>query len=235
MMELNTNKCEVITVTRKRNRIVHQYKLKDAILTPVEATKYLGVTITSDLKWNSHISNVCQKANNTLAFLRRNLRVNSPKLKATAYQSLVRPLVEYASTVWDPSTSKNIYKLEMIQRRAARFTLNRYHNTSSVSSMLQELGWTSLQQRQEISRLVMFYKIHNELVPFNSDAYITKCTRSTRAVHTQGYLMPQSRTQQHQCSFFPRTIKMWNTLPVNVVTAPSTEAFRLQLTKGNNS
>ena len=84
MMELNTNKCEVITVTRKRKRIVHQYKLNDAILTPVEATKYLGVTITSDLKWNSHISNVCQKANNTLAFLRRNLRMNSPKLKATA-------------------------------------------------------------------------------------------------------------------------------------------------------
>ena len=49
MMELNTKKCEVISVTRKRNRIVHQYKLYNSILTPVKATKYLGVPITSDL------------------------------------------------------------------------------------------------------------------------------------------------------------------------------------------
>ena len=144
---------------------------------------------------------------------------------------LVRPLVEYASSVWDPSTAKHIHKLEMVQRRAARYTLNRYCNTSSVSSMLQELGWTSLQQRREHLRLVMFYKIHNQLVPFHSEAHITKTTRPTRAGHSQGYLIPQSRTQQHQSSFFPRTVKSWNTLPVNVVTIPSVQAFRLQLTR----
>ena len=105
MMELNTKKCQVITISRKRNKIHHQHCLNITPLAAVNSTKYLGITITSDLKWNQHTSNICQKVNNTLAFLRRNLRINSPDLKATAYKALVRPLVEYCSTVWDPSTS----------------------------------------------------------------------------------------------------------------------------------
>ena len=89
MMELNTQKCHVITVSRKRNNIQHQYSLNNTPLTAVSSSKYLGITITTDLKWNQHINNICQKANNTRAFLRRNLRINSPDLKAKAYKALV--------------------------------------------------------------------------------------------------------------------------------------------------
>jgi hypothetical protein len=52
------------------------------------------------------------------------------------YISLVRPTVEYASPVWDPYLQKNKYKIEMVQRRAARFDTNRYHNKSSVNDSL---------------------------------------------------------------------------------------------------
>ena len=54
------------------------------------------------MKWTQHINNIVNKANNTLASLRRNLRIKSSDLKATAYKTLVRPIVEYASSVWDP-------------------------------------------------------------------------------------------------------------------------------------
>ena len=47
----------------------------------VESIKYLGVTITNDLKWNTHIFNVCTKANRTLGFLRRNLYSCPPDVK----------------------------------------------------------------------------------------------------------------------------------------------------------
>ena len=224
MLELNTNKCQVITISRKRNKIHHQYCLNNTPLTVVNSTKYLGITITSDLKWNQHTSNICQKANNTLAFLRRNLHINSPDLKATAYKALVRPLVEYCSTVWDPSTNKSIHQLEMVQRRAARFTLNRYHYTSSVESMLSELDWPSLQQRSENFRQVMMYKLHNNLVHFTTETYISQMAGPSRTVHSQGYYIPHSRTEHHIQSFFPRTARAWNILPVTTVTATSLEA-----------
>ena len=65
-----------------------------------------------DLKWNTHVSNacteanitlgVCTKANRTLDFLRRNLSSCPQDVKKTAYKGLVRPILEYASPVWDP-------------------------------------------------------------------------------------------------------------------------------------
>ena len=161
-MVLNTDKCKVITISRKRNKIQHVYHLNNTPLEAVTSAKYLGVTITSDLKWTQHINTVVNKANSTLAFLRRNLRIKSSDLKATAYKTLVRPIVEYASSVWDPATNNQIHQLEMVQRRAARFTLNRYHNTSSVNNMLSELEWPTLQKRRENVRLTMMYKIQQQ-------------------------------------------------------------------------
>ena len=182
-IHLYTTQCTLpITISRKRNKIQHVYHLNNTPLEAVTSAKYLGVTITSDLKWTQHINTVVNKANSTLAFLRRNLRIKSSDLKATAYKTLVRPIVEYASSVWDPATNNQIHQLEMVQRRAARFTLNRYHNTSSVNNMLSELEWPTLQKRRENVRLTMMYKIHNNLahlpeVP--AQDYIMQATQAT--------------------------------------------------------
>ena len=87
----------------------------------------------------------------TLAFLRQNLRVNSPKIKTLARFGLVRPLLEHAATVWDPYTDMNIRKIEKVQRRAAHFVVRNYKGTASVGAILDELGWKSLQGRRKAS------------------------------------------------------------------------------------
>ena len=233
-MELNTEKCQVITVTRNHTVVNHQYRLNDTILKSVTSAKYLGVTLTSDLTWNTHITNICQKANKSLGFLRRNLQIHSTKLKEMAYKTLVRPLVEYSASVWDPYSDRNIHQLEMVQRRAARYVTNRYHNTSSVSEMLHQLDWEPLAVRRENIRLAMMYNIHNDLVVFNSQQYITPVPRATRHVHQHGYRVPHSRTDYHMNSFFPRTVRAWNNLPLETVMSSSLAAFRQNLVKGRN-
>ena len=65
-------KCNMMQLTKKHNKIQASYTLEGTVLENVDRIKYLGVTITSDLKWNSHIRNVCSKAKRTLEFLRRN-------------------------------------------------------------------------------------------------------------------------------------------------------------------
>ena len=60
----------------------HEYTPHGKVLEVVDSVKYLGVTITSDLRWNQQISNMETKGNQTLGFLRRNLRINSPDLKS---------------------------------------------------------------------------------------------------------------------------------------------------------
>jgi hypothetical protein len=56
----------------------------------------------------------------------------------------------------------------MVQRRASRYVVNRYHNTSSVTSILEELKWPTLEERRKRARLVLMYKIVNDLVKIDS-------------------------------------------------------------------
>ena len=125
-MKFHATKCNVITVTGKRKPLQTKNKLIDHTLAKVTSAKYLGMTITEDLKLDTHINDTCAKDNRTLGFLRRNLNIGSVSIKQQAYFTLVRPLVEYTSTVWDPHTQRNIQKLEMVQRPAARYVTNRH-------------------------------------------------------------------------------------------------------------
>ena len=70
--------------------------------------------------------------------------------------SLVRPNFEYAAAAWDPYTAKDIQQLERVQRRAARFVKKDDRHTTSVTGLLDELGWLSLFERRKHSRLTVF-------------------------------------------------------------------------------
>ena len=85
------------------------------------------------------------------------------------YFTLARPLVEYASTVWDPYTQTDINKVEAVQRRVARYVANNHRNRSSVSNIIQRLKWRPLADRRKDTRLVMLYKIDRELVAISKE------------------------------------------------------------------
>ena len=144
-MAFHPDKCYVLTISRNKTPVKFKYCLHGHVLESVDQAKYMGVTISDDLKWESHI-NICGKANMTLGFLRRNLNIGSTSVKEQAYKSLVRPSLEYACSVWDPHLKSDINKIEMVQRRAARYLTNRQRNTSSVGDMLQHLKWHSLER-----------------------------------------------------------------------------------------
>ena len=152
------------------------------ILESVHSAKYLGISISSDLKRNKHIQQISSKANKSLSFIRRNLKIISKTDKNREYQTLVRPKLEYCCTVWDPYTSENIYILEKIQRRAARYVRNRQHNTSSATYMMETLSWPTLQQRRIKARLQMFHKIE---IPCEN--ILVKSQSKTRSTHNQTF------------------------------------------------
>ena len=191
-MEFHPSKCNVLTISRKARPIYHQYTLHGQVLETVKSAKYLGCTITSNLGWSNHISNICGKANKTLSFLRRNLNIGSTSVKQNAYKSLVRPLVEYASTVWDPYIQQDIHRLEMVQRRAARYVSNRLNNRSSVNDMIEHLDWQSLEHRRRTSRLTMMHKIVNDRVAINKQHRLIPPQRRTRHTHQLAFQIPSS-------------------------------------------
>ena len=176
-------------------------------------------------------TNICNKASSTLGFLKRNLNISSKSVKVQAYKSLVRPSLEYACTIWDPYIQQDIDNLERAQRRAARYVCNKYRNTSSVTDMLQHLEWEPLSTRRKNSRLTMLYKIANNHVVIPHTNRLIPQNRQTRHNNSNSYQIPQCRSEYRKQSFFPRTIKEWNTLPESVIKSDTVDSFKRALSE----
>ena len=143
-MSFNPSKCQVLRITRAKCPIQTRYILHNTVLESVPSAKYLGITISDNLSWTPPppplIHLFSKKANQTLGFLKRNIKDHNKDLKSTAYTTLVRPQLEYASTVWSPHTATDT-KLEAVQHRSARWATRDYQRTSSVTQMIKDLNW----------------------------------------------------------------------------------------------
>ena len=219
-MRFQPVKCNMMQLTNKRSsKIQANYTLEGTLLENVESIKYLGVTITNDLKWNTHISNVCTKANRTLGFLRRNLYSCPPDVKEAAYKGLVRPVLEYGSSVWDPHTHGLQEELEKVQNRAARFVTGNYvFETGSMTGILGQLKWESLKKRRKDSRLILLYKGLKGKARIPTDDLIPK-NRRCRNQHSLAFQIPSASKEAYKSSFFPQTIRDWNDLPDSLVSS----------------
>ena len=109
---------------------------------------------------HTHIDSVSKKANQTLEFLKRSIKIHIKDLKFIVYTTLLRPQLEYASKVWSPHTATYIAKLEAVQRRSACWATRDYQRTSSETQMLQDLNWRTLEQWQIDSGLTVCTKSH---------------------------------------------------------------------------
>ena len=162
----------------KRNIIQSTYTIHNHNPQTTNTAKYLGIHIHSTLNWNTHINKTAQRANTTSAFLHRNIRTCPRKTKHLAYTTLVRPILEYASIIWDPHTASNIHKLETVQRRSARHIMHNYSRHASVTTMLQHLHLPTLQQRRQHFKIIILYRITHQLASIPTATYITPSTRN---------------------------------------------------------
>ena len=190
-MRFQPVKCNMMQLTRKRIKKIHaSYTLEGTDLENVESIKYLGVTITNDLRWNKHVSNVCTKANRTLGFLRRNLHSCPQEVKEAAYKGLVRPVLEYGSSVWGHPGVVLQEELESVQKRAARFVTGNYkYETGSMTGILGQLKWECLKKRRKDNRLILLYKGLTRKASIPTDDLIPK-TRRCRNQHSNALQTP---------------------------------------------
>ena len=121
-MKFNVAKCHSMRVTRHLpdKQILFDYTLHQQKLEQVQSAKYLGLTITDNLDWGQHVSEISFKATKTMGFLRRNLALAPRHTKEVAYKTLVRPQLEYAAPIWNPYHKLQYQEVEKVQRTAAR-------------------------------------------------------------------------------------------------------------------
>ena len=105
-------------------------------------------------------------------------------MKEAAYKGMVRPILEYGSSVWDPYPDKLQEELEKVQNRAARsVTRNYVYETGSMTGILGQLKWESLKKRRKDNRLILLYKDLKGKARLPTDELIPK-TRRGRNQHS---------------------------------------------------
>ena len=115
----------------------------------------------------------------------------------------------------------------MIQRRGAQFVHNKYHYSASVTSMLESLGWLTLQARRNYLKLLLTYKIIKAMISISSDNF-KPVTLNTRG-HQSHFHCLQTTCDSYRYSFFPSAIRLWNCLPANIATSANFNKFNFKL------
>lgn len=231
-MVINFNKTVFCSITNKKKVLDFRYTIGSTELAKVDEFKYLGVIFCNTLRWNSHVDYICARAYQKLAFLRRHLRHANRDVRLTAYKSYVRPILEYASCVWDPYRRKQVTQIERIENLALRFIFSEYRRTSSVTAMRAEARLDRLENRRKISRLKELYIIANGLTKIDPETYLLPSTsRSRRTSNTKAISPYQYKNDVFKYSFFCRTIIEWNALPEELVSFCSLELFGAKLTE----
>ena len=107
-MSFNIEKCHIMHVTRNRKPLKTAYTLHNQPLSVVNQATYLGVEVSSTLNWSPHVNKISSKASQSLGFLKRIIHSSKMETKAAAYNSIVRPSLEYCSSVWESYHHKDI-------------------------------------------------------------------------------------------------------------------------------
>lgn len=224
LMSLNPTKCKLISFTRRQFTFHFTYNIANVPVESVTTYKYLGVTLSNNMSWNTHIAKVTSSANRTLGFLKRHLRNAPSHAKLLAYKSLVMAKLEYASPIWNPPEVGLTNTLESVQNRAARFIHASYSYEISASFLKAECILSPLSCRRRIATLSLFHKFFHS--PLNCPPYIIPAAHiSHRTGHALQVSRPRARTKTFSASFFPRAAKDWNGLSRNIATITCPSSF----------
>ena len=226
-MSFNASKCNTMWVTSSSKPISFSYSIHNTTLDNVPYTKYLGVTIQSNLKWDICVIQASAKATRSLNVRKLNLK-STRGVREWAYKSLVRLQVEYSASVWSPWLAKDKVQLERVQHRAARYVCNTYSRHSSVTDMLNRLEWESLESCRKTMHLCMLYKAYCNLAVFSLLDYASLATTCMRG-HNIKFLVPHYNKDIYRYSFLPSTIRARNALPLASVEALTLEQFKASL------
>ncbi len=160
-MPFNVNKCHILLVGTRNQKF--DYEMNGVKLDSVQCVKDLGVSIASNLKFSQQCKDATSKANRMLGFIKMSFSFKNKDIIPPLYISLVRPHLEYAVQFWSPHHTKDIAKLEAVQRRATKMIT--FLRNKSYEERLASLNLFSLEKGRLQGKLSECFKILKNVSP----------------------------------------------------------------------
>ena len=226
-LTININKCHILHIGKNNNKT--SYLINGSQVSSAKVVTDLGVDIDSNLKYDSHINKIVGKAYSRVGVLYKGFASRRIDVLRQAYVTYVRPVLEYASSVWSPHLIKHIDALERVQKQFTR----RIPSLSQLTypERLAAINLEPLELRRLRADLLLYYKSFHDLVALPSSEYffVSEHASQTRTGGNR-LIVPLCHTNRFQNQFFNRCLKCWNNLPDTVVNASSINSFKQLLT-----
>ena len=225
-LNISIAKCAALTLGN-RSITLDPYRLYNSDIVNVCNTRDLGISIDSHLKFTLHINQLCGNARRKIGLLFKCFTTRNPLILTKAYTTYVRPILEYASVIWNPVYVGQIYQIESVQRH---FTKRIMPTDISYSDRLSQLKLESLELRRLKTDLIMLYKIIKGLVDLDFKQFLVL---NLNTFNTRGHafrIAPECATVNCRRHFFTqRVTNIWNSLPADIVNFENLNAFKVSL------
>jgi hypothetical protein len=214
-----------------KNCAAAEYTLFDVVLPTVKVQKDLGVLVDENLTFETQMLTTVKKCKQTIGCIKHCFRTRDPPTMLKMFCNIVRPKLEYCSSVWHPHTKGNIKIIEKVQRYFS-FCLPTISHLS-YNERLELNSMNSILYRRIEHDLVMVYKhLHSGCTGESSSIFtLDKNWRVSRT--TRGHSLKITKTfckNATRVNFWSvRTVNIWNQLPESVVQAKSVKAFKIGL------
>ena len=196
----------------------------------VNETKYLGILIDDNLKWDSQIKNIQGKVSRALGLLKYAKRYVPLGMLNSMYKGIVEPHFNHCCSVWGSCGTTRLNKLQRLQNRATRIVTDSDFDTSAAP-LIQDLGWPTIEQLIHRETSTITYKCLNQLAPAYLSGCFSKLSDShTRVLRNSGTdVQPRMRTSNGQKCFAYRGAKVWNDLDSETKLACNIQCFKSRL------
>ena len=223
LLLFNTSKCVVMHYGHNNKEF--PYFINGKQLAESETERDLRVIFNSNLKWKNQVITATNKANQMLGRVKKSFARFDRKLFRSLYLTFIRPLLEFAVPVWSPIMKSDCDSIERIQHRATKLVST--IRNQPYQNRLKALDLTTLVERRKRGNLIQMYKImHNiDKVDKGNRFQIVTNHHQVRG-HCLKYFKEISRQQHRENFFFNRTANLWNSLPSDIVQAPTVNSFK---------
>ena len=234
LVDFSPTKTKSLTISTKKNADQNpRVYLSGQAIREVDFHLHLGLNIAKNLRWSVHINEICIKARKRLnAMIPLKYKLDKKTLELM-YFTLVRPTMEYANVVWGGTYDSNIVKLEQIQIDAMRIVTGATAR-SNIAKLYEEVAWTKLHDRINNTKVIMVYKLVNNLSSPTLANLILKPEVQERRYEMrrpERLRTYKARLDLFVRSFFNSAIRLWNSLSPVIITSKNLNEFKGHLKK----
>ena len=232
LLSLNLDKtCYMIFGNKQNLNIDLDIRINNEKLIRTYETKFLGVIITPDLKWERHVDMIVNKMSKVVGIFRKiRYKLNLVVLKQL-YHTLLEPYITYCSSIWSsPHKTVNLNRVLLLQKAAVRI-ISQSHYIAHTDPIFSSLKILKVYDIAKTALLVLMHKSRNNTLPHKFQTYF-QLTSQIHSYYTRGaekYAIPYARTRCRLNSLQVIGPRFWNSLPPALQEIKTLQRFKSKL------